>query len=139
MSEHQKAMTFSKPFILCDDGVERCQLEKSVARVQSHKRFMERLASVMALFTVLALIGIGWMVVFAGLLVGYPKKLKRLQNASQSVTRRQESHLDKADITTLAGSYRGPEDRESFQRPAEVSADHGSLDSPSWFSNRLCG
>ena len=76
---------------------------------------------------------------FAGLLMGYPKKLKRLQNARQLVTRRQESHLGKPDITTLPGNYRGSDDHESFQGAAEASSYHGSLDAPSWRSNRLCG
>ena len=125
--------------ILYDDSDERRKPEKSIAQVQPHKRFVQRFASVMALFTVLAIVGVGGMVAFAGLLMGYPKKLKRLQDARQLVTRRQESHLGKPDITTLPGSYRGSDDRESFQGAAEVSGYHGSLDSPSWLSNRLCG
>jgi hypothetical protein len=76
---------------------------------------------------------------FAGLLMGYHKKSKRLQDARQSVTRRQESQLGKPDITTLPDNYRGSDDHETLQGAAEVSGDHGSLDAPSWLSNRLCG
>ena len=93
-----------------------------------------------ALLTVLAIVGVGWMVVFAGLLMGYPtKKLKRLRDARQLVTRRQESHLGKPDITTLPGNYRESDNHESFQGAAEVSGYHESLDAPSWLSSRLCG
>ena len=76
---------------------------------------------------------------FAGLLIGHPKKLKRLQDARQLVTRRQESHLGKPDITTLPGNYRESDNHESFQGAAEVSGYHGSLDAPSWVANRMCG
>lgn len=139
MSVHQAVTTFLRHGILHDDSHERCKPEKSTARVQPHKRFVQRFASVMAPLIVLAIVGVGGMVAFAGLLMGYPKKLKRLQDARQLVSRRQESHLGKPDITTLPGNYRGSDDRESFQGGAEVSGRHGSLDSPSWLSNRLCG
>ena len=76
---------------------------------------------------------------FAELLMGYPKKLKRLQDAHQLVTRRPESHLGKPDITTLPGNSRGCDDQESFQGAAQFSGYHGSLDAPSWVSNRMCG
>ena len=82
---------------------------------------------------------LGGMVAFAGLLMGYRKKLKRLQDGRQLVTRRQESHLAKPDTTTLPGNYRGSDDLESSQGAAEVSGYHGSSDAPSWLSNRLCG
>ena len=139
MSEHQKVTTFLRHVILYDDSDERRKPEKSNAQVQPHKRFVQRLASVMALFTVLAIVGVGGMVAFAGLLMGYPKKLRRLLDARQLVSRRQELHLGKPDITTLPGNYRGSDDHESFQGAAEVSSYHGSLDAPSWRSNRLCG
>ena len=139
MSEHQVVTTFLRHVILNDDRDERRKPEKSTAQVQPHQRFVQRFASVMALLIVLAIVGVGGMVAFAGLLIGYPKKLKRLQDARQLVSRRQESHLGKPDITTLPGNYRGADDRESFQGAAEVSGRHGSRDSPSWLSNRLCG
>jgi hypothetical protein len=135
MSEHQKVPTFWRHVILYDDSNERCKPEKSIAQVQHHKRFVQHLASAMALLTVLAMVGVGWMVVFAGLLMGYPKKLKRLQHARPVVTRRQESHLGKPEIITLPGSGRGSDDGEAFQGAAEVRGYHGSLDSPSWPSN----
>ncbi len=139
MSEHQKVTTFLRHVILYDDSDERCKPEKSIVQVQPHKRCLPRFASVMALLTVLAIVGVGWTVVFAGLLMGYPKKLKRLRDARQLVPRRQESHPGEPDITTLPANYRGSEDRKSLQEAAEVSGYRGSLDSPSWLSNRLCG
>jgi hypothetical protein len=93
----------------------------------------------MALLMVLAIVGVGAVVAFAGLLMGYPKKLKRLQDARQLVSRRQESHLGEPDITALPGNYRGSNKQESFQGAAEVRGYHGSLDAPSRLSNRLCG
>jgi hypothetical protein len=76
---------------------------------------------------------------FAGLLLSYPKKLKRSQDARPLVARRPESPLCQADITTGPVSYRRSEDHESLQGAAEVSGDHGSLNCPSWLSKRLCG
>ena len=139
MSEHQVVTTFSRRVILYYDSYERGKPENRIAQVEPQKRFASRLASVIALFTVLAIAGVGWMVVFAGLLMGYHKKLKRLPDARQLVTRRQESALGKPDITTFPGSYRGSDTRKSFQGAAKVSGDRGSLDSPSWRFNRLCG
>jgi hypothetical protein len=139
MSEHQKVPTFWRHVILYDDSNERCKPEKSIAQVQHHKRFVQCFASVMALLTALAIVGVGWMVVFAGFLISYPKKLKRLRDARQLVTRRQESYLGEPEITTFPGSCRGSDDGESFQGAAEVGGYHESLDSPSWPSNRLCG
>ena len=139
MSVHQAATTFLRCGILHDDSHERCKPEKSTARVQPHKRFVQRFASMLAPLILLAIVGVGGMVAFAGLLMGHPKKLKRLQDAHQLVTRPQESHPGEPDITTLPANYRGSDDHESFQGAAEVSGYHGSLDAPSWLSNRLCG
>ena len=139
MSEHQKVTAFLRHVIFSDDSDARGKPEKRIARVQPYKRFVQWFASVIALFTVLAIVGVGGMVAFAGLLMGHPKKLKRLQNARQLVPRRQESQLGKPDITTLPGNYRGSDHHESSQGAAEVSGYHESLDSPSWLSNRLCG
>jgi hypothetical protein len=76
----------------------------------------------------------------AGLLMGYRKKLKRLrEECRQLASSLLESHLDKPHIGPLPRSHRGSEEHEAFQDAGEVSAYHGSLDSPSWFSNRLCG
>jgi hypothetical protein len=113
--------------------------EKSIGQVQPHKRFLLRFASVVALLTVLAIAGVGWMVVFAGLLIGYHKKLKRLHYARQLVTRPQELHLSKSDFTTVPSSYRASDQRESFPGAEEVGGYNGCLGSPSWRSNRFCG
>ena len=139
MSEHQKTTTFLRHVILYDDNDERCKPEKSTAQVQPPKRFVQCFATVMALFTVLVMVGVGWMVVFAGLLRGYPKELKRLRDARLLVTGRQESHIGKPEIAALPGICRRSDDRDSLKGAAEVSGYHGGLDSPSWFSNRLCG
>ena len=114
-------------------------MEKSIARAQPDERFVQRFASVIALLLALATVGAGAMVTFAGRLMGYPKKLKRLRDDHRLVTRGQESLLVKPDITTLPDSYRRSDDRASFQDAAEGSDYRGSLDSPSWLSNRLCG
>ena len=111
MSEHQKATTFFRHVILYDDSDERGKPEKSTAQLQLHQRVVPRFVSAITLLTVLAIVGIGGMVAFAGLLMGYPKKLKRLQHARPLVTRRQESHLGKPNVTMLPGSHRGSEDR----------------------------
>jgi hypothetical protein len=139
MNEHQKVTTFLRHVFLYDGSDERCKPQKPMAQIQPHKRFVQRFASVMALFIVLALVGVGGMVAFAGLLMGYPGKVKRLLDARRLVRRRQESHRGKPDITTLPGSYRRPDDHGSVQGAAEVSGQPGSLGSPSWLSNRLCG
>ena len=139
MNEHQAVTTFSRCVILYDDSDKRCKPEKSTSEDQPHKRFVQQFASVMALFTVLAIVCVGGLVVFAGLLMGYPKKVKRLQDARQLFKGRQDSHLGKPAIITLPGSGRGSDDGQAFHGAAEVSGHRGSLDSPSWRSNRLCG
>jgi hypothetical protein len=139
MSEHQIETAFSRRIILTDNNDECRRRTKSVAQVHPGGRFVERCASVMALFLALALVGVGAMVAFAGLLMGYRKKLKQLREAHQLGTRRQEPRLGKPDMTTLPGSYRGSDDRESCKGAAAGSGYHGGLDSPSWLSNKLCG
>ena len=138
MSEHPK-VTFLRPVVLYDDSDKPRKLKKRIAQARPGERFVQRFASVMVLFLVLAILGVGVMVAFAGLLMGYGRRLKRLQNPHQLVTSRQESRPGKPDTTTLPGSHRGSDDRESFQGAAEGSDYHGGLDSPSWLSNRLCG
>jgi hypothetical protein len=139
MSEHQIETAYSRRIILTDDSDECRRLKKSVARVQPGGRLVDRFASVIALFLALALVGVGAMVALAGHLMAYRKKLKRLREARQLVTTRQESHLGKPDMTTLPGSYRGSDDRESCKGAAAGSGYYGGLDSPSWLSNKLCG
>lgn len=130
MSEHQAVTTFSRRVVLNDDSAERSKPEK---------RFAQRFASVLALFAVLAIVCAGGLVAFTGLLMGYPKKLKRLPDTRQLVKRPQESSVGQPDITMLPSNYRGSDDHKSFQRAAENNGDHGSLDSPFCLSNRLCG
>ena len=139
MSEHQNVTTLVKPVILYDDSDERCKPEENIAQVQPHKRLVQRFASVLSLFTMLAIVGVGGMVVLVSLLMGYPKKLKRLPDARHGVARHQKPPPGKPDIATLPGRYGGSVVRESSQGPAAAIDHHGNLDSPSWLSNRLCG
>jgi hypothetical protein len=77
---------------------------------------------------------------FAGLLIGYRRKLSQLRDQCRPLaTRLLEPQWDMPDIATLPGSDRGSDNREAFQGAAEVTGYDGSLDSPSWRSNRLCG
>ena len=140
MSEHAKVTTFFRRVIPCDDSDERRKLKKSVARVQAGERFVVKCyTSVVVEFLVVVILCIGAMVAFLGLLTSHRKKLKRLPDAHQLVTRHQELHPGKPDITWLPGGNRGFGDRESFPGAAEHSGYHGGLASPSWRSNRLCG
>ena len=68
MSKHQVVTTFSRRVILYDDSEGRSKPEHRIAPVEPQKHFEQWFASVIALFTVLAIAGVGWMVVFAGLL-----------------------------------------------------------------------
>lgn len=139
MSEHERAILFLGRVIRYDGNDDRRKLENYLAQVQRHGRFVEGVASVMALLAVLAILGVGAMVAFASLLTGYRKKPNRLRDDRQLVARNLEPHLSKPDAATSSGSYQGSDDLEAFPGPAEASADHGSLDSPSWLSNRICG
>lgn len=77
---------------------------------------------------------------FGGLLLGYHKKLNRLRKeCRQLATRLLEAHLEEVDLAALPGSERGPHDREASPGAAEVSGYAGSLASPSWLANRICG
>lgn len=63
------------------------------------------------------------LVAFAGLLAVYRMKLNRLrEECRRLVARLLESHLGKPHIPTLAGSHRGADDREAFQRAAKSGA-----------------
>ena len=139
MSEHERAILFLRHLIRYDGKDDRRQLEKYIPQVQRHGRFVTGVASVMALLAVLAILGVGAMVAFAGLLMGHRERLKRLRDDRQFATRHLEPHLSKPDAATLPGSYRGSDDREAFQGAAEARVYHGSPDSPSWLSNRICG
>jgi len=140
MSEHENGMLFLRHLTRNDDNDDRCKLEKNIARAQRDRRFVQHLASVMALFLVLAIVGAGAMVAFAGLLLRYRKKLNRLgEECRRWVIRLLEPLLAKPGAATLAGSYRASGDREVVQGAAEVGRCHGSPESPSWLSNRICG
>ena len=139
MSEHEKAVLFLRHVVRYDGNDDRRQWEKNTPQVPRHGRFVQGVASVMALVVVLAILGVGAMVAFVGLLTGYREKLKRLRDDRHLVTRHLEPHLSKPDAATLPGSYRGSDDREAFPGAAEASGYHGSLDLPSWRSKRTCG
>jgi len=77
---------------------------------------------------------------FAGLLAVYRKKLNRLrEECCQLVTRLIESHLGKPQIPKLPVSHPRSDAAEAVEGAPEVRGYHGSLDSPSWRSNRVCG
>ncbi|SPE54462.1 hypothetical protein SBV1_1870007 [Verrucomicrobia bacterium] len=59
MNEYQKVTRVLRHVVPYDDSRERCKPEEPIAQVQPHKRFVQRFASVMALFTVLAIVGVG--------------------------------------------------------------------------------
>lgn len=110
-----------------------------VGQVQAGERFVEHLASVMALFLMLAILGVGAIVGLVSLFMRYRQELKRLRDAHQSVTRPQESHLGQPGATALPGSHRESDEREAFQGAVQGGGYHGGRDSPSWLSGRLCG
>jgi hypothetical protein len=140
MSEYERETLVLRRLIRYDGTDDRRKLEKKTAQVRRDGRFAQRAASVMALFLVLAILGAGAMAAFAGLLMRYRKKLNRFrEECRRRVTRLLESRLAKPDAATLPGSYRGSDDREALQGAAEASRYHGSLASPSWLSNRICG
>jgi hypothetical protein len=170
MNARQTETSFLRYTIPCEDRDKPRKLENSIAQVQRDERCVQRFASVMALFLLLALVGVGYetmlqknfpydtshpgirvlceiglaslicLVAFAGLLMGYRKKLKRLrEECRQLATGLLEPRLAKPDAATLPDSDRGSGDREASQGAAEVSSHPGSPDSPSWLSNRICG
>jgi hypothetical protein len=80
------------------------------------------------------------LVAFAGLLMGYRKKVNRLRDQCRPLaTRLEPPHLLKPDIETSPGGHPGSEAPGTIERAAEVTGYQGRLDSPSWRSNRLCG
>ena len=109
MSEHEKETLFLKRLIRYEDSDDRRKLETRIAQVQRDKRCVQRFASVMALFPLLALAGVAYgamlqknfpddrsypvirvlcevglaslicLVAFAVLLVGYRRELGRLK------------------------------------------------------------
>jgi hypothetical protein len=170
MNAHPRETSFLTDIIGYDDSDERAKTEKSIAQVQRDKRCVKRFASVMALFPLLAIAGVGYgtmlqenfpydgphpvirvlceiglasvicLAAFAGLLIGYRKKLNRLRDqCPQLDISLPEPPWGEPDIGTLPGSHSGPAAPGASEGAAEVTGYHGSLDSPSWRSNRLCG
>lgn len=88
----------------------------------------------------LVLASVVCLMAFAVLLTVYRRRLNRLRKECRRlVTNLLELHLGKPRISTLARSRREPDNREAVQDAVEISSDPGSLGSPSWLSNRLCG
>lgn len=115
MNEHQTETAFLRHIILYDDSDERRKLEKRIAQVQQDVRCVQRVASVTALFPLLAIAGIAYgvllqenfpysgseyvlwflcvlglaslvcLVGFAGLLTVYLKKLRRLRKEARQL------------------------------------------------------
>jgi hypothetical protein len=170
MNTHTRGTSFVTHSIDYDDGDERLTLEERIAQVQRHERCVKRFASLIAPFPLLAMIGFGYetmlqtsypwdgsdpairvlceiglasvvcLVVFAGLLMGYRKKLNRLRDQCRSsASQLPELHPVDPDTGTLPGSHPGSDAPGAFEAAAEVNGYDGLLDSPSWRSNRLCG
>jgi hypothetical protein len=170
VSAHQIAAPFLRYIIPYEDSDEPRKLEKRIAQVQRDERCVRRFASVMTLFLWLAIVGVGYetmlqknfpydashpgfrvlceiglasltcLVTFAGLLMGYRKRLRRLrEECRQLATRLLEPHLAEPDRGTFPGSHPGADAPGAFEGAAEVSGYDGSLNASSWRSNRLCG
>lgn len=139
MSEHQITTAFSKHILLHDDSKECRELKKRLVPVQPGGRFVQGFASLVALFVVLAIVGIGAMVAFTGLLMRCCRKLNRLRDANQLATRYLVSPPGKPETTTTTSGYRGPGNGALFTGAPKDRRDHGRRAQPSWPSNRLCG
>src|SRR5512135_1489506 len=87
-----------------------------------------------------SLICLAALAALACLLMSNRKKLKRFRGESrQLATKLPEPHGGEPHIVTSPRIHRGSDEGEAFQGVAEGSGYSGSLDSPSWHSNRLCG
>jgi hypothetical protein len=170
MNAHPGETSFLTHIIGYDGSDEHLTPEKSIAQVQRNKRCVKRFAALIALFPLLAITGLGFeamlqknfpydgphpvlrvlcemglasvicLVAFAGLLMGYRKKLNRLRDqCSPLATRLLEPRWDTPDIATLPGSHPGSDVPGAIEGAAEVAGCQDSLGSPSWRSNRLCG
>ncbi|SPE52489.1 hypothetical protein SBV1_1530035 [Verrucomicrobia bacterium] len=60
MSEHQIEIAFLRHIVLYDDRDECCKLEKSIVQVRRDTHCVQRVASVTALFPLLALTGVAY-------------------------------------------------------------------------------
>jgi hypothetical protein len=134
MSEHQITTAFSKPILLREDIKDCRELKKSLVPVQPGGRFVQGFASLVALFVVLAIVGIGAMVAFTGLLMRCCRKLNRLRDANQLATRYLVSPPGKPETTTTTSGYRGPGNGASFTGVAGDSRHHGRPAQRSWRS-----
>ena len=132
-------MSLLTPVIGDEDSDERLNLQNRIAQARRHRRWVQRFASVIALFPLLALAGVGYetmwqtsfpydgshpgirvlcgiglaslvcLAAFAGLLMGYHKKLKRLRwGCPHLATRLLQPYWDKLDIPTVPGSHPEP-------------------------------
>jgi hypothetical protein len=170
VNAHPRETSLLTPIIGYDDREECLKVEQSIAQVQRSKCWVKRLASVTALLPLLAITGLGYetmlqknfpydgshpvirllcemglasaicLVAFAGLLMGYRKKLHRLwAQCSPLANRLPELPLAQPDIGTLPGSHPRVDAPGAFDGAAEATGYPASLDSPSWRSNRVCG
>ena len=115
MSEHETETAFLTHLILYDDSEERLKLEQSIAQVRRDKHCVQRVATVMAVFPLLAVAGLAYaallqenfpyngsglalsalcvlglaslicLVGFAGLLAVYSRKLNGLQKEARQL------------------------------------------------------
>jgi len=170
MNAYPRETSLLTPVIGDEDSDERLNLQNRIAQARRHRRCVQRFASVIALFPLLALAGVGYetmwqtrfpydgshpgirvlcgiglaslvcLAAFAGLLMGYHKKLKRLRwERPHLATRLLQPYWDKPDIPTVPGSHPEPYAPRASQGAAEGTGYDGGLDSPSWRSSRLCG
>ena len=63
MSEHETETAFLRHIILYDDSDKRRKLEENIAQVRQDVRCVQRVASVTALFPLLAIAGIAYGVI----------------------------------------------------------------------------
>jgi hypothetical protein len=145
MGEHQKETAFLKRIILYDDSDECRKLEERIAQVQHDARSVQRVASVTALFPLLAVVGVAYRMVFGesfpypevervlwflcelglaslvclaglgGLLMAYRKKLNRLRNECRQLV-----------IRLLESHLRQPQ-IPTLPSNHRVIVDHGAL------------
>ena len=115
MSEHETETAFLRHLILYDDSEEHLKLEKSIAQVRRDMHCVQRVASVTAVFPLLAMTGLAYaalleenspytefelalralcvlglaslicLVGFTGLLAGYSRKLNGLQKEARQL------------------------------------------------------
>ena len=148
MSEHQRETAFLRRVVLYDESDECRKLETDVARAEQDERCVQRVASVTALFPMLALAGMAYgailpydsrselvirvlcevglaalicLVIFASLLAVFRMKLNRLrEECRQLITRRLESHPGTPRIANLRVGSPAPDNPPAFRDAAEA-------------------